>query len=212
MDLLQQVRWRDGVECPRCRSDLTVRNGSYRVYLRYLCKNCGRTFNDKTGTIFVHSKLALKEWFFMIYVFLRFNASLRQIEAGLDLSYRSVRRRVERSGEALDAPAMRLSGSVEIDEVYVSAGLKGHERDQESRSDGLSTRGRGWYDGDKSPVFTLVDRGSDNRYVAPATVALAPPRRLKRKAHAVSQNLRTPPRTLRKPGDEALKHALDAAL
>ncbi|WP_161618951.1 transposase, partial [Haloarcula marismortui] len=21
-DLLQQVRWRDGVECPRCRSDL----------------------------------------------------------------------------------------------------------------------------------------------------------------------------------------------
>lgn len=30
-DLLQQVRWRDGVECPRCRSGLTVRNGSYPI-------------------------------------------------------------------------------------------------------------------------------------------------------------------------------------
>ena len=133
-DLLEQVRWRDGVECPRCRSDLTVRNGSYRVYQRYLCKNCGRTFNDKTGTIFAHSKLTLKEWYFAIYVFLRFNASLRQIEAELDLSYRTVRRRVERFARALDAPAIRLSGPVEIDEVYVSAGLKGRERDQESRS------------------------------------------------------------------------------
>ena len=38
-NLLQQVRWRDGATCPRCRSDHTVRNGSYREYQRYLCKN-----------------------------------------------------------------------------------------------------------------------------------------------------------------------------
>jgi transposase-like protein len=57
-DLLQQVRWRDGVECPRCRSDLTVRNGSYRVYQRYLCKNCGRTFNDKTQYLTKYRQLA----------------------------------------------------------------------------------------------------------------------------------------------------------
>ncbi|RLM95317.1 IS1595 family transposase [Haloarcula sp. Atlit-7R] len=170
-DLLQQVRWRDGVECPRCRSDLTVRNGSYRVYQRYLCKNCGRTFNDKTGTIFAHSKLNLKEWYFTIYVFLRFKTSLRQIEVELDCSYRTVRRHVERFARALDAPAIRLSGPVEIDEVYVSAGLKGRERDQKSRSRGLSTRGRGSYAGDKPPVFTLVDRGSDERYVVPAKSA-----------------------------------------
>ena len=95
-NLLQQVHWHDDVYCPRCCSDLTVRNGSYRVYQRYLCKNCGRTFNDKTGTIFAHSKLKLKEWYFTIYVFLRFNTSIRQIEVELDLSYRTVRRRVER--------------------------------------------------------------------------------------------------------------------
>jgi transposase-like protein len=136
-DLLQQVRWRGGVECLRCRSDLTVRNGSYRAYQRYLCKNCGRTFNDKTGTIFAHSRLKLKERYFTIYVFLRFNTSIRQIEAELDLSYRTVRRRVERSGEALDALLNQLSGPVDIHEVYVSAGLKGRECDRASRLRGL---------------------------------------------------------------------------
>jgi len=168
VNLLQQVRWRDGVECPRCRSDRTVRNGSYRVYQRYLCKNCGRTFNDKTKTIFAHSKLTLTEWYFTIYVFLRFNTSIRQIEAELDLSYKTVRRRVECFAKALDAPSLRLSGPVEIDEVYVSAGLKGRTRDQEPRSRGLSTRGRGTYEQDKPPVFTLVDRGTGEMYVVPA--------------------------------------------
>jgi hypothetical protein len=39
-----------------------------------------------------------------------------------------VRRRVERFASALDAPSVTLSGPVEIDEVCVSAGLKGRER------------------------------------------------------------------------------------
>ena len=64
-----------------------------------------------------------------------------------------------------------MSEPVEINEVYVSAGLKGRERDSRSRSRCLSTRGRGTYDGDKPPVFTLVDRGSDDRYVVPAKSA-----------------------------------------
>jgi transposase-like protein len=96
------------------------------VYQRYVCENCGRAFTDETGTIFAHSKLKLKEWYFTVYVFLRFNTSIRQIEAELDRSYRTVRRRVERFVRALDASSIQLSGPVEIDEVYVSAGLKGH--------------------------------------------------------------------------------------
>ena len=170
-DLLQQVRWRDGVSCPRCRSDRTVRNGSYGSFQRYLCKNCDRTFNDKTGTIFAHSKVALRKWLFSIYAFLRFNTSLRQLQREIGVSYKTMHRRVERFTRALDAPQLDLVGPVEIDEVYVSAGLKGRERDQPSRSRGLSTRGRGSYEGDKPPVFTIVDRGTGQRYVVPAKSA-----------------------------------------
>jgi transposase-like protein len=64
--LLRQARWADGVECPRCRSDRTVKNGSYRAYQRYLCKDCERTFNDKTGIIFAYSKIPLGIWFLIL--------------------------------------------------------------------------------------------------------------------------------------------------
>ena len=170
-DLLQQVRWRDGLQCPRCRSSSVIKYGSYRAFQRYLCKNCDRTFNDKTRTIFAHAKIALNEWLFAFYTFVRFNTSIRQLTAELDLSYKTLHRRVERFTKALDAPSIKLSGPVEIDELYVSAGLKGRERDGPSRSRGLSTRGRGTYEGDKLPVFTLVDRGSGKRYVVPAKSA-----------------------------------------
>ena len=165
--LLAQVRWRDGVSCPRCRSNLRVKNGSYGPFQRYLCKDCDHTFNDKTGTIFAHSKIALRKWLFSIYVFLRFNTSLRQLHVEINVTYKMIHRRIERFSEALDAPSLDLVGPVEIDEVYVTAGKKGRERDR-SRSRGLSTRGRGTYKGDKPSGFLLVDRGTDQRYMVPA--------------------------------------------
>ena len=148
-----------------------IKYGSYREYQRYRCKNCGRTFNDKTGTIFAHAKIGLEKLLFAFYSLLRFNTSIRQLDAELDVSYRTLRRRVEQFARTLDAPTIDLAGPVEIDEVYVTAGLKGRERDQPSRSRGLATRGRGTYTEDKPPVFTLVDRGTDQRYVVPAKSA-----------------------------------------
>jgi hypothetical protein len=55
--------------------------------------------------------------------------------------------------------------------VYVSAGKKGRERDRESRSHGLSTRGRGSYSSDKPPIFIIADRGTGQRYVIPSKTA-----------------------------------------
>ena len=148
-----------------------IRYGSYRVFQRYRCKNCDRTFNDQTGTVFEHSAVGLRKWFLAVYTYIRFNTSLRQLGVGINVSYKTIYRRVQRTQEALDAPLPHLEGPVEIDEVYVKAGLKGRERDQPSSSRGLSTRGRGTYDKDKPPVFILVDRGTDERYVIPAKAA-----------------------------------------
>ena len=132
-DLLQQVRWRDGVSCPRCRSDRTVRNGSYREFQRYLCKNCDRTFNDKTGTIFAHSKISLRRWLFSICAFRRFNTSLHQLRVEIEVTHKTMHQRIERFARALDAPSPDLVGPVEIDDVYISAGTKGRERDGRAR-------------------------------------------------------------------------------
>jgi len=177
-NLLQQVRWRNGVYCPRCRAESVIRYGSYRVFQRYLCKDCDRTFNDQTSTVFEHSAVALRKWFLAVYTYIRFNTSLRQLDVELDVSYKTVYRRVQRFLRALDAPRPHLKGPVEIDEFYVKAGRKGRERDQLSRSRGLSTRGRGTYAEDKPPVFILADRGTGRRYVIPAKAADEPTIRL----------------------------------
>jgi len=49
---------------------------------------------------------------FAFYSFLRFNTSIHQSDAELTVSYRSLRRRVEHSGELLDAPSIDLVGPV----------------------------------------------------------------------------------------------------
>jgi len=170
-NLLAQIRWRDGVYCPRCRGESVIRYGSYRVFQRYLCKDCDRTFNDQTGTVFEHSAIALRKWFLAVYTYIRFNTSLRQLDVEIDVSYKTIYRRVQRFLRALDAPRPHLEGPVEIDEFYVKAGLKGRERDGWSRSRGLSTRGRGTYTADKPPVFILADRGTGKQYVIPAKAA-----------------------------------------
>ena len=170
-NLLEQVRWRDGVYCPRCRGESVIRYGSYRVFQRYLCKDCDRTFNDQTGTIFEHSSVALRKWFLAVYTYIRFNTSLRQLDVEIEVSYKTIYRRVQRFLRALDAPRLQLEGPIEIDEFYVKAGLKGRERDRPSRSRGLSTRGRGTYAEDKLPVFVLADRGSGDRHVIPTKAA-----------------------------------------
>jgi len=163
-NLLAQIRWRDGVYCPRCRGESVIRYGSYRAFQRYLCKDCDRTFNDQTGTVFEHSAVALRKWFLAVYTYIRFNTSIRQLDVEIDVSYKTIYWRVQRFLRALDAPRLQIEGPIEIDEFYVKAGLKGRERDQPSRSRGLSTRGRGTYAGDKPPVFVLADRSSGERH------------------------------------------------
>ncbi|ELZ33148.1 transposase (ISH4) [Halorubrum tebenquichense DSM 14210] len=88
-NLLEQVRWRDGVYCPRCRGESMIRYGSYRVFQRYLCKDCDRTFNDQTGTIFEHSAVELKKWFLAVYMYIRFNTSVRLLDVEIDVSYKT---------------------------------------------------------------------------------------------------------------------------
>ena len=170
-NLLEQVRWRDGLYCQRYRSESVIKHGSHREYQRYLCKDCDRTFNDEAGTVFAHAEVGLSKLLFGFYSFLRFNTSIRQLYAEIDVAYHSLRRRVEQFARTLDAPDISLVGPVEIEEFYVSAGMKGRERDSRSRSRVLSKRGRGTYEEDKPPVFTLVDRGTGQRYVVPAKSA-----------------------------------------
>ncbi|GGG14753.1 transposase [Paenibacillus abyssi] len=47
---IRQSRFRNDLACVHCGNLRVKRNGTYRERQRYLCKNCGRSFNDISGT------------------------------------------------------------------------------------------------------------------------------------------------------------------
>lgn len=63
---LESLIWEDGVVSPF--------DPESKVYVcsnnRYICKNTGKSFNVKTGTIFENTKLPLRKWFMAIWLVL----------------------------------------------------------------------------------------------------------------------------------------------
>jgi transposase-like protein len=88
--LLRNVRWDKGrVECPRCNSYNIKKDGQYRSYQKYLCKQCKRWFNDKTGTVFHYSHMPLKKWFLALYLYFVLwpGCSIREISSEVVVPY-----------------------------------------------------------------------------------------------------------------------------
>ena len=60
---IRQIRWPDGVTCPRCTSDNITRQGkdeSQSEKQRYFCKSCQRKFDDLTLSVFSGHHQSLK--------------------------------------------------------------------------------------------------------------------------------------------------------
>ncbi len=53
IDLYRSIRI---TECPHCRSENIIKFGYYKNVQRYRCKECGKTFSNKTNTSFYYSK------------------------------------------------------------------------------------------------------------------------------------------------------------
>ncbi len=49
---IREARFSSGMGCVHCGSTSFKRNGKYRSRQRYLCNDCGKSFNDMTNTTF----------------------------------------------------------------------------------------------------------------------------------------------------------------
>jgi hypothetical protein len=94
---------------------------------RYRCKECGGSFVDLTETILSGHHQPLRVWVLCLY-FMGPNLSNLQIAPELGLNEDDVHAMASglREGLVAKAPAVRLEGVVENDEVYVVAGHKGN--------------------------------------------------------------------------------------
>jgi transposase-like protein len=143
---VRQPRWPEGVRCPECDTAAVIRDGcddSQPHRQRYRCKGCARRFDDLTGTVLAGHHQPLRVWVLCLYL-MGLNLSTRQIAQELGLNGSDVQAMTEqlRGGLVAKAPAVRLAGEVEIDELYVVAGHKGHPAAVAKR--GGSDAAAGW--------------------------------------------------------------------
>ena len=129
-ELVRQQRWPDGVRCPSCGSAAVARHGRDDTQphrQRYRCTACQTRFDDLTGTALAGHHRPLRVWVLCLYL-MGLNLSNRQIAHELGLSVSDVQAMTEhlRSGLVAKTPAVVLEDTVEVDEVYVVAGHKGH--------------------------------------------------------------------------------------
>ena len=171
--VLRDIRWHRDVICPVCGSRNVVRHGRHlHVYQIYLCKDCGRHFNDRTETQFEDSKLPLRVWFFIAFL-MQYKVSIKEMAKTAHVSYPTAFNiaRVLRRNLHLSQLQEKMKGIVELDEVYVTAGLKGkHGLKRPARIRGLRVRGRGTYKTDKSPIMGMVERGGAVRLIPSASM------------------------------------------
>lgn len=142
--LLEEMRWPDGIACPRCESKNITAISPRK---QHHCNQCRYQFSATSGTIFHDTHLPLWKWFLTIYKMLesKKGVSALQIKRELGIAYQTAWHLCHRIRAAMkDAYPMPLKGRVEVDETWIGGKVKG--------------KGKG-YKGNKTLVVGAVQRG-----------------------------------------------------
>jgi transposase-like protein len=86
-EVVRQLRWPTGVQCSACGASEIVKCGHHTHQAhrqRYVCRTCGRQFDDLSGTIFEGHHQPLRVWVLCLY-FMGLNLSNEQIAAELEV-------------------------------------------------------------------------------------------------------------------------------
>lgn len=154
-ELLERLRWPEGVTCPRCKDRRISRMAEYA---RFECSMCQYQFTVTSGTIFHDSHLPLPIWFLAVLLICEAKKGMSAMQLkrtiwGKDKgSYKTawyLCHRIRAAMAAAEKPM--LYGTVEVDETYV--GGKHH---------GPGNRGRSLKH--KEVVVGIKQRGGDLRF------------------------------------------------
>lgn len=148
---LEVIRWNGNVVSPF--------DATSKVYNckgnKYQCKNTGKYFNVKTGTIFDNTKLPLQKWFLAIWIATSHKKGISSLQLGrdLDITQKSAWFMLQRIRKCFGIENNNeLNNEVEADETYVGGKNKNrHEYKKIEGSQGRSSK-------DKTPVVGMVER------------------------------------------------------
>jgi transposase-like protein len=122
---LEELRWPNGIDCPRCHSDKISRLTKRPVFD---CDSCRYQFSVTAGTIFNDTHLPLWKWFLATYLICesRKGYSANQMKRTLGVSYKTAWFLCHRIRAAMqEAAEYKLDGIVEVDETLVGGKTHG---------------------------------------------------------------------------------------
>jgi transposase-like protein len=128
-ELLERLRWPEGLMCPRCKD---TRVSRLKEYARYECVGCEYQFTATSGTIFHDSHLPLPIWFISVLLLCEAKKGMSAMQLkrtiwGKDKgSYKTAWYLCHRIRAAMkEAERPMLDGTVEMDETYVGGRKRG---------------------------------------------------------------------------------------
>src|SRR5215210_6449111 len=141
---MEELRWPEGVDCPRCDSKDIARMEDRH---QYQCRSCRYQFSVTAGTIFHDTHLPIWRWFLATYLIVesKKGISANQLKRTIGVSYKTAWYLAHRIRDALkEVDAQLLKGIIEVDETFVGGEVEG--------------MGRG-YKGNKVVVVGAFERG-----------------------------------------------------
>ena len=152
IDHLEKLSW-DG-------SPVSPFDASGKVYKcagnKYKCKNTGKYFNVRTGTIFDNTKIPLQKWFLALYVFSshKKGISSHQLAKDISVTQKSAWFLLHRLRYAFDHPNFQkaLGNIVEIDEAFIGGEAKNKHANKKNRNEDGNTIH------EKQPVIGMKER------------------------------------------------------
>lgn len=124
---LAELRWPNGVQCPRCEATKAISRIAKRD--QWECDSCGYQFSVTAGTIFHDSHLPLWKWFLAVYMIgeSKKGVSSNQLKRMLRVSYKTAWYLSHRIRAAMKDDGLELlTGVIEADETWIGHGPRKH--------------------------------------------------------------------------------------
>jgi transposase-like protein len=151
IDHLEALRWGDNITSPFDSTSTVYKcKGN-----KYRCKNTGKYFNVKTGTMFDNTKVELQKWFLAIYIVTSHKKGISslQLSKDIDVTQKTAWFMLQRIRNCFGiSDNDKLDNEVEIDETFVGGKNKNRHPDKKVEN----SQGRSFKD--KTPVVGMIER------------------------------------------------------